>query len=457
MRKIFLLVIALFISVNLMAQTPPAIKSIVSKPDYIITYVDGVVIKLKGVNTAAARKAAYEKAYALVHKETKPVFSPPAGIYENISLKNDGEFKLANISKSTLIKINPSNYSNVTFYSFEPLENVVLDLTGSTFDNCNFIFGAGTGLKIYGGEIKNTKNRALKFSFELNNFQIFNTKFINCGDYAIFSEHIGGYDGKESSLNNGFKLMNCTFENSGPIFLGGNLNATEDSGVFKNIEIAYNTFRNSPATGKVFEAHNAWDYDIHHNLADSLNANQNNHNGIFEMQGNGKFHDNKFTNYQGNSIRAWAFSRGNTPATIEIYNNICFNTRKYSGFEIQEMRWLYQPGKTTFANAKVYNNTVGTMNTAKDWEGQILDIYHPGGEVWFYNNLGFDLTTTSKDGITTMINYASGDAKPPILPNFPKEKESKYYYNNKYFTRWEDAVTDLKTFKSKVAGIGADN
>jgi len=389
------------------------------------------------------------------NEETRPVFDPPAGVYQIISLKNDTEFKLSDLSKSKRIKINPSNYKNVTLYSFEPLENVVLDLTGSTFDNCHFIFGAGKGLKVYGGEVKNTRHRALKFSFLLNDFHIFNTKFTNCGDDVFFSDNIENYYGTDSTLNHGLKIINCVFENSGPIVLGGNVNEKDDSGLFKNIEIAYNTFKNSPYTGKVLEAHNAWDYDVHHNFVDSLNANQNNHNGIFEMQGNGKFHDNKFTNYQGNSIRAWLFSRGTTPVIIEIYNNICFNTRKYSGFEIQEMLWLYKPGKTTFANAKVYNNTVGTMNTSKDWEGQVLDIYHPGGEVWFYNNLGFDLQTTSKDGITRMINYASGDAKPPILPNYPKEKKSKYYYNNKYFRRWQDAVTDLKTFKSKVPGIGA--
>lgn len=74
-------------------------------------------------------------------------------------------------------------------------------------------------------------------------------------------------------------------------------------------------------------------------------------------------------------IRAWAFSRGNSSSTIEIYNNIAYNSRKYGAFEIQGFDRYIIPGKTTIANAKVYNNTVGKMNTSKDWEGVILDLY----------------------------------------------------------------------------------
>jgi len=236
--------------------------------------------------------------------------------------------------------------------------------------------------------------------------------------------------------------MNCSFTNCGPITTEGELNDKNDSGLFKDIEIAYNTFKNSPHTGKVFEGRNLWNYSVHHNVVDSINQQNNNHNGVFELQGNGKFHSNRFTNYQGNSIRAWLFSRGTEPLNVEIYNNICYNTRKYSGFEVQEMKWLIQDGKTTFANAFVYNNTVGVMNTSKSWEGQLLDLYQISGSLEFYNNLGFNLNRAVKP-VTDMINYngnAAGGMK---------------RYNNIYKPNYEQAILDLNTFKSKHKGIGA--
>src|SRR5690606_38703176 len=128
----------------------------------------------------------------------------------------------------------------------------------------------------------------------------------------------------------------------------------------------HNTFINSNAGVLVFVP-NVQDYDIHHNIVNNVNPSNNNHNGIFQMIGNGKFHNNKLTNFQGNAIRAWVFSRGTSPSTIEIYNNITYNTRKYGAFEIQGFDRYIISGKTTFVNAKVYNNTAGKMNVSKDW------------------------------------------------------------------------------------------
>src|SRR5690606_20421593 len=140
------------------------------------------------------------------------------------------------------------------------------------------------------------------------------------------------------------------------------------------VEIAHNLFQNSNA-GSLIVFLNAEDFDVHHNIVNNVNTKNNNHNGIFHMQGNGHFHHNKLTNYQGNAIRLWPYSRGNTPKTVEIHHNICYNTRKYGAFEIQAFKDHIIQGQTTFVNAKVYNNTVGKMNTSKDWDGQILDLY----------------------------------------------------------------------------------
>ena len=160
------------------------------------------------------------------------------------------------------------------------------------------------------------------------------------------------------------------------------------------------------------------------------------------MQGNGHFHNNKLTNYQGNAIRAWVYSRGNTPSAMEFHNNICYNTRKYGAFELQQFSRNIISGKTTFVNAKVYNNTVGKMNTSKDWDAQILDLYTFSGTLEYYNNLGFDLYLTGNRPITSMINQMA-DVRITVNSN------------NKYYPNQADAVTNTTSFVSKHSGVGA--
>src|SRR5699024_603657 len=117
-----------------------------------------------------------------------------------------------------------------------------------------------------------------------------------------------------------------------------------------------------------------------------------------------------------------------------------YNTRKYGAFEIQGFDRYQVSGKTTFVNAKVYNNTIGKMNTSRDWEGGILDLYNYGGTLEYYNNLGFELHQSKT--ITNMINNMSDT----------KINES----NNKYFGSASEAVSNTSDFRSKHSGIGSN-
>jgi opacity protein-like surface antigen len=81
------------------------------------------------------------------------------------------------------------------------------------------------------------------------------------------------------------------------------------------------------------------------------------------------------------------------------------------------------------------------MNTSKDWEGGVLDLYNYGGTLEYYNNLGFDLKLSKQ--FTDMINNMSNTK---IIKNT----------NNKYFESASEAVVDLESFASKYSGIGAN-
>ncbi|SDJ56608.1 hypothetical protein SAMN04487898_103273 [Pedobacter sp. ok626] len=360
-----------------------------------------------------------------------------------------------NFVKNSVVRIKGGTYNSILIKNINATESnpllikndgLVMIKTILNTDNVNNLTISGDNVAnlTYGFQFEDIAFRAISMNGKMNGVTIKNISFKNVADYVIAGEKSNGdafpYNGSAESRTERFKVIYCKFDNTGPISFGGNLNKgnSEDSGLFKDVEIAYNSFSNTDA-GTLCSFTNVQDYNIHHNTVDNVNQNNNNHNGIFYMQGNGKFHDNKLTNYQGNSIRMWLYSRGNTPVTVEIYNNLCYNTRKYGGFELQAFDRNMYPGKSTYANAKVYNNTVGRMNTSQDFEGQILDLYQTGGTLEYYNNLGFDLN--SKKTIGNMINNM-GDTKIIV--------ES----NNKYSANWESAVSDTKNFASKFPGVG---
>lgn len=292
----------------------------------------------------------------------------------------------------------------------------------------------------YGFNFHDVSYRAFILSGRMSGVTLKNLSFKNVRDYVIYADLSNlTHQGSANTRVERFKILNSKFDNAAGIQFRGNFSSGQDNGFIKDLEIAHNIIVNSNG-GNFASVQNVQDYNIHHNVADNLNPNQNDHNGIFHMIGNGKFHNNKFTNYQGNMIRAWVFSRGSSPATIEIYNNIAYNTRKYSAFEIQGFDRYIVPGKSTHVNAKVFNNTVGKMNTSKDWEGVVLDLYNYGGTLEYFNNLGFELYSSKPMG--DMIN------------NMSSVKITKND-NNRYFQSSAEAVSNTASFASKHSNVGA--
>lgn len=354
------------------------------------------------------------------------------------------------IQGKNLILIKPGTYNYITIKNISGninspvfIKNAGLVNIRSGMETINVsnvtIAGDNTPSIEYGFNFHDIAYRAIVLSGKMSGLTLKNLSFKNVRDYVIFADlsnlrHTGSADTRVE----GFKILNSKFDNAANIEFKGNFGSGQDNGLVKDLEIAHNIIVNNNG-GNFAYFSNVQDYNIHHNVADNINSTQNQHNGIFHMIGNGKFHNNKFTNYQGNMIRAWVFSRGSSPATIEIYNNIAHNTRKYGAFEIQGFDRYIVPGKSTVVNAKVYNNTAGKMNTSKDWEGAMLDLYNFGGTLEYYNNLGYELHQSGQ--ITDMINNMSNTQ---IIKNT----------NNKYLRTASEAVSS--NFVSKHAGIGAN-
>jgi hypothetical protein len=301
------------------------------------------------------------------------------------------------------------------------------------------------------------------FVFRDNNYQVFSVngpeidnvtfqgiRFDNIGNYVFRFENSFNrvYNGSDSTSSDNVRFLDIEVNRCAQLVaMPGNVGKDGPYGVFKDMEVARLSVSNCPTPGTIFHCGAALDYDVHDNIVTGINQNNNNHNGIFFLYGTGKFYQNWITNHQGNALRAWAYTIGTTPGTVEIYGNKVYNSRKYSAFELQTPAQanLIVPGKTTYANAKVHHNTVGRMNTSHDWDGQLLDLYDlAGGSLEYYNNLGFDLYASNQPwrSVTNMIN------------NMSTVKISQR--DNLYFPKAEDAVSDITLLTGKFSGIGAD-
>lgn len=319
-----------------------------------------------------------------------------------ITIKNDGLVQLAGSNGSmTLTNLN----------------NVTISGDGTTGTDKGFLF-------------TDIPTRAIQIYGTLNNFTLQYVAFKNIGDHSISYIYRTVYTGAEDSYSKNLKFLHISSQNTHTLLSIDNA-ADNGSikGLVKNIEIAYLDFKDAPSMGNVVYLGLAEDYDIHNNRVDNVNTALENHNGIFGIQGTGKFHDNYISNHQGNGIRAWGISVGTTPKTILIYNNIITNSRKYSGFEVQAFSYNMIPGLTTYANAIVFNNTCANLNISNDWQGNVVDVYGlQGGKCDVYNNLAYNFQSS---GV-----IAGQEAE--LIPN---------QYNNLLFKTSAEAGIDPTTFK----------
>src|SRR5690606_40822960 len=184
------------------------------------------------------------------------------------------------------------------------------------------------------------------------------------------------------------QLLNSQAENIGSLFVtSGEIKEGGFYGLIRGFKLSNSSIINSPNLSNGIYLGCGEDYEISNNLVNNVNKSDsyphgnNNHNGIFHVNGNGKLFNNKITNHQGNAVRSWLYSIIKPNATVEIFNNTVYNSTRYSAFEVQVIPTtgilpLFKP-----ANAKIYNNTVGKMNTGqpKFYEGRIVDIYNTKG------------------------------------------------------------------------------
>lgn len=311
---------------------------------------------------------------------------------------------LLSLGCSDTIRITAGSYNSISIKNIRSADgcNIIIKNKGlvelaGNFRQMNLsnlkgvvITGNGDPSIKYGFKFHDNSYRAIVIKKPYDNTTLQFIELKNIGDYCITNLDDPEYTGAEDSYSRKLKFLNIWCENSGSLIIfSGSVENNKVTGLVKDLEIADIDFVNSNYGTAVY-CGNVEDYNIHHNRVNYMNMTNNNHNGIFHIRGNGRFHNNMITNHQGNAIRAWTYTVGNTPKSTLIYNNIVVNSRKFSAFEVQSFSYYIGP-KVTYANTMIYNNTCGNLNLSKDWYGNVVDVYDlQGGYCKVFNNLAFN-------------------------------------------------------------------
>lgn len=362
------------------------------------------------------------------------------------------------------IVILPGNYSSIQIKDFNmPSSERVTIKNGDglvglqgelSLDNIKGITLAGTGANdiINGIKIHDVTGRAVKIYNYWSDVTLSNIEFADVTQEVIATEADVSnieYIGTDATLFKNIIITLCSFDNVQLIAFGGGLNGeTQDKGLYKDFEIYYCTFSNM---GNALYLANVWGYKIHHNVFTNINLNYETpslpngpHNGIITICGNGDCYNNKITNFQGNMIRSWINSRGGTPVYSSIYNNIAYDSWKYSMGEFQTFSFIIVAGKTTFGNARCYGNTVEGMNRSGDWHGVVIDVYNlQGGTFEVFNNLSIDNPTKTDAG--GIVNNQGQEVYPT----------NNLYFDNRTLAKVDSNYNPLVT--SAVIGAGLYN
>lgn len=309
-----------------------------------------------------------------------------------------------------IIRITQGSYKKIVIKNIQIAEgcnvyitnNGLVEINGDynqmSLSNLKGVVISGDGDKNieYGFQFHDNVYRAITISGTYTRSTIQHASFKNIKDYVISYSPKAVYDGTEASFSQGLKFLNILCDNTGSFLqFTGSVENGLITGLVKDLEIAYLNFSNSSTVGTMIWMGNVDGYDVHNNRVNNINTANNNHNGIFHLMGNGKFHSNFINNHQGNALRAWTYSIGTTPKDVLIYDNIVVNSRKYSAFEVQSFAG-YMNNTVTYANAQIFNNTCGNLNLDKDWLGNVVDVYNlQGGYCKVFNNIGFNFPASN--------------------------------------------------------------
>ena len=245
------------------------------------------------------------------------------------------------IGSSKVICIRAGTYSSADIFSLTgTTETIVVQNKGMvTFTDRLYlsnlknvvVSGAGTEGLEQGIMVRDTGYRGTSLYGKFHTFTLQNIAYKNVPDYVIsWDRPRVAYNGTPDSAFYNVKFLRNTGDAVGAFLMLYPERETLTD-ILLNIEVAYNTIKNSPNSGSSIVLNASFNSNVHHNRFENVSMNINEHSGIIFLNGDGKVHHNFFSNVLGNSVRSWPLSlkNGSTPGKLDIYNNITVGTIKY--------------------------------------------------------------------------------------------------------------------------------
>jgi len=314
-----------------------------------------------------------------------------------------------NLKDDDTVMINPGKYKNMTFKNItaSPGHRIYIMNSGqvefndpqpSWFSNLTNVDIRGDGTPgIDFGFYMHDLIRGIYIDGSMSGVYFSYIKMVNIADYSIYLYNPSlYYDGTNNanSLFYDLKFLHISVYNIMTSFLQvGAYTGIVDDGLknmLRKLEVAYCTVDYTDQED-VLHLNKVVNANVHHNRFSHLGKNDFRHTGIVFLYGNGDVHHNYISDYWGSAVRAHGFSL-DAVGSVNVYNNIIVNSRKYSAIEahISPEDIAYSP-YMHYCNYKIYNNTIGNLS-AYDWKCSMVDTYDAvGGTIEIKNNLGFNI------------------------------------------------------------------
>lgn len=366
----------------------------------------------------------------------------PGGVYKNISIKNiivpDGQPKIT-ITCNELVTVS----GDFNTWELENLRNVIID--GSRVP----------GVK-YGMVAKDNYYVACYIRGEFDYITMTNFALKNTYNEGIQFRSNKVYNGTLNSYHKGCKFLNFLIDNSGGLNIDGSINMTNATDKIKGLCVDFEfsgwEIRNG-SSGTYIRVSVGQDILFKNILLDCPNLMNDNHNGVFFVQGNADVINCISKNHQGNLLRLWHFTivDGNingrtTPKLCKFANNIVAVSRKYSAIEVQGFDYFYEPGVTSFINLDLYHNTIASLNQniPSVFTGTLFDNYGlRGGRQRTFNNVMIAPVNPGANNKWFTFGAPNPDG---VELTTGLEQE----WNNRIYATFEDAKINPANLKPKV-------
>lgn len=322
----------------------------------------------------------YPNAQATLNLQDGDTLVIRAGVYQGITLNN--------ITAGAGKKIYVINQGQVE------ITNSWVGFNVSDLTNVD-IMGNGTPGITYGFYIHDLLIRGMDILGRLSGVSFSYFRMENMNDYGVYMlDNALIYDGTNNSLFYDIKFLHFKMYNIVQTpFQFGDWSLVKDLGavgMMRKIEVAYCDVEKI-LNADIIHLNRAVQVNVHHNRIVHTGLNDTRHAGIIYLRGDGDIHHNYISDHWGNGVRAEGFSL-DAPGTVNIYNNVVVNSRKYSGVEANSYdNDVNGSVYTRYCNYKIYNNTFGNLSAA-DWQAAMVDTYNAyGGTIEIKNNIGFNI------------------------------------------------------------------